>query len=195
MALDVVERNLGSAGLECLRLDQRDVAASTPTRRAEAVGEVHSCARVTHSPIVEVVDLRASFVARGTSRSRRSRRGTMGTARDGRAKGLRHPMTAHSSPELVRWLADGQRLSGVCLDTLEQSERLLGRNMTLESENEMLREEVARPPPPGRRARDRSIRDGGGLQRPGRTRDAGCRPHPAEVRGRRGFQVNAPRQV
>jgi hypothetical protein len=46
-------------------------------------------------------------------------------------------MAADSGPELARWLADGQRLFGVCLETLEAFERLQG-------ENEMLREEVAR---------------------------------------------------
>ena len=60
-----------------------------------------------------------------------------------KAKRTLLPMSANS-PELARWLADGQRLFGVCLETLESSERLQARNQTLESENEMLREEVAR---------------------------------------------------
>ena len=53
-------------------------------------------------------------------------------------------MTSNAAPELSRWLADGQRLFGVCLETLESYDRLQSRNQTLETENEMLREEVAR---------------------------------------------------
>ena len=53
-------------------------------------------------------------------------------------------MTANSAPELTRWLTEGQRLFGVCLEALEQFERLRARNQPLEAENEMLREEVAR---------------------------------------------------
>lgn len=41
------------------------------------------------------------------------------------------------NPELTRWLSDGQRLFGVCLETLESLERL-------QTENNMLREETAR---------------------------------------------------
>jgi len=46
-------------------------------------------------------------------------------------------MTAHTAPEMARWLSEGQRLFGSCLETLESFDRL-------QSENEMLREEVAR---------------------------------------------------
>lgn len=53
-------------------------------------------------------------------------------------------MTARSASEFERWLADGQRLFEVCLETLESSERLQTRTQTLEAENEMLREELAR---------------------------------------------------
>ena len=53
-------------------------------------------------------------------------------------------MTANSASDLSQWLADGQRLFGVCLTMLENSERLDARARTLESENEMLREEVGR---------------------------------------------------
>jgi IS1 family transposase len=45
---------------------------------------------------------------------------------------------------LARWLEDGQRLFRVCLETLEGSVRLQARSQTLERENGMLREEVAR---------------------------------------------------
>ncbi len=53
-------------------------------------------------------------------------------------------MTEHSAPDLSRWLADGQRLFQVCLETLEGAERLQTRCHTIEHENEILREEVAR---------------------------------------------------
>ncbi len=53
-------------------------------------------------------------------------------------------MTTYSVPELTRWLTDGQRLFGVCLEALESFERLQSRNQTLEAENEILREEVGR---------------------------------------------------
>jgi len=53
-------------------------------------------------------------------------------------------MTANSAPELARWLAEGQRLFGVCLETLENFERVNSRIQTLETENEILREELAR---------------------------------------------------
>ena len=53
-------------------------------------------------------------------------------------------MTEHSAPELTRWLADGQRLFQVCIDTLEGSDRLQAHSQTLERENMALREEVAR---------------------------------------------------
>jgi hypothetical protein len=53
-------------------------------------------------------------------------------------------MTASAPSEFARWLADGQRLFDVCLERLESSERLQTRTQTLEAENEMLREEVAR---------------------------------------------------
>lgn len=173
MGLYVVERDLSSVGPERLRLDQRDVASACiqlkaqgkriryissavvpadgrtldlfGAESAEVVKEAHSAAQVPYSRIVEVLDLTPSFVARGTSRSRRSLQRAVGVAHnEGHAKGLSHPMTANASPELARWLADGQRLFAVCLETLENAERLQARNQTLESENEMLREEVAR---------------------------------------------------
>jgi regulator of replication initiation timing len=53
-------------------------------------------------------------------------------------------MTESSAPDLIRWLADGQRFFNMCLNTLEQVDRLHARNHTLEAENEMLREELAR---------------------------------------------------
>ncbi len=53
-------------------------------------------------------------------------------------------MTGQSSPELARWLADGQRFFQVCLETLEGAEHLETRCQTLEQENEILRDELAR---------------------------------------------------
>jgi hypothetical protein len=53
-------------------------------------------------------------------------------------------MTENASSELARWLADGQRFFRMCLEVLENSERLRSRSETLETENGMLREEVAR---------------------------------------------------
>jgi regulator of replication initiation timing len=53
-------------------------------------------------------------------------------------------MADTAAPELARWLADGQRFFGLCLELLEKSNRLQTRAHTLETENEMLREEVAR---------------------------------------------------
>lgn len=53
-------------------------------------------------------------------------------------------MAENSAPELTRWLADGQRFFQLCVETLENADHLRARNQTLESENEMLREEVAR---------------------------------------------------
>jgi predicted transcriptional regulator len=53
-------------------------------------------------------------------------------------------MAENSAPELARWLADGQRFFRLCVETLENADHLRARNQTLESENEMLREEVAR---------------------------------------------------
>jgi hypothetical protein len=173
MALFVVERDLSSVPPEQLRLDQRDVASACiqlkaqgrriryissavvpvdgraldlfGAENAELIKEAHASAGVQYSRIVEILDVTPSFLHRDTSRSRRSLQRAVGAATDaGNPKGPTHPMTANSSSELARWLADGQRLFGVCMETLEQSERLQARNQTLESENEMLREEVAR---------------------------------------------------
>ncbi|HEY7652095.1 MAG TPA: nickel-binding protein [Methylomirabilota bacterium] len=173
MALYLVERDLSRIPPEQLRLDQRDLASACIQLKAqgkriryissavvpadgraldlfgaddaELIKEAHASAGIHYSRIVEVLDLTPSFIPRGTSRSRRSLQRAVGAAADaGKAKGTAYIMTANSAPELARWLTDGQRLFGVCLETLENSERLQARNQTLESENEMLREEVAR---------------------------------------------------
>jgi hypothetical protein len=52
-------------------------------------------------------------------------------------------MSEHSR-ELARWLTDGQHLFQICLEALEDSERLHARSETLANENELLREEVVR---------------------------------------------------
>jgi hypothetical protein len=173
MALYVVERDLNNVPPMQLRLDQQDVASACIQLKsqgkriryissavvpangraldlfgadsAEVVREAHSAAGVDYARIVEILDLTPSFVHRDISRSRRSLQRTAGTpTAAGSAKEISHAMTKDSSPELARWLADGQRLFRVCLEALEGSERLQTRNRMLESENEMLREEVAR---------------------------------------------------
>jgi uncharacterized protein DUF4242 len=168
MALYVVERDLGNVAPEQLRRLQQDVA--TACRQLTAAGQriryissavvpadalsvdlfgsesvelverAHAAAGVPFSRIVEILDLTPRSFARDISRSRRSLHRVGGSPAD---QGTPHAMTSNA-PELARWLADGQRLFGVCLETLENAERLQARNHTLESENEMLREEVAR---------------------------------------------------
>jgi len=172
MALFVVERDLTNVSPEQFRLDQRDVASAciqlkalgksvryisssvVPTDgramelfgadSAELIKEAHVSARVQYVRVVEILDLTPSFVRRETSRSRRSLRRVGAGTEAAQPKGSAPIMSANSAPELARWLADGQRFFGMCLDTIEQLERLQARNHTLESENAMLREEVAR---------------------------------------------------
>jgi DNA-binding transcriptional MerR regulator len=168
MALYVVERDLGNVAPEQLRRLQQDVASACRQLKAagkriryissavvpadalavdlfgsesvELVERAHAAAGVPFSRIVEILDLTPRSFARDISRSRRSLHGVGRSPAD---QGAPHAMTSNS-PELARWLADGQRLFGVCMETLENSERLQARNQTLESENEMLREELAR---------------------------------------------------
>lgn len=166
MALYVVERDLNDVPPEQLRLDQRDVASACIQLKSqgkrirymssavvpadgrsldlfgaesdEVVKEAHAAAGVHYTRVVEILDMTPNFVQRGTSRPRRAlQRAAAGADRTGSAKGAPHTMTANAAPELTRWLADGQRLFGVCLETLENSARL-------QSENDMLREEVSR---------------------------------------------------
>ena len=173
MGLYVVERDLSTIPPEQLRLHQRDVAtaciqlkargkriryissAVVPAdgrtldlfgaESAELIKEAHDSAGVHYSRVVEILDFTPSFVTPHTSRSRRSRHRAAGVSRDPvAAKGIRPTMTTYSAPELARWLTDGQRLFGVCLEALEGFERVQARNQTLEGENEILREEVAR---------------------------------------------------
>lgn len=173
MALYVVERNLNNVPPEQFRLDQRDVASACIQLKSqgkriryissavvpadgraldlfgadspEVVKEAHGVACVAYARIVEVLDLTPNFVHRSISASRRSPQKTIDTPTDsGRNERTSHTMTERSAPELARWLADGQRLFRVCLETLEGFEQVQARNETLESENLLLREEVAR---------------------------------------------------
>jgi hypothetical protein len=173
LALYLVERDLSNIPTDQLRLAQRDVASVCMELKArgrriryissavvpedgraldlfgaeniEVIKEAHASAGVQYARIVEVLDLTPSFIHRERSRSRRSLQRSAGAATHmGAAKGTAHTMTAESSLDLTRWLADGQRLFGVCLETLENSERMQSRNQTLESENQLLREEIAR---------------------------------------------------
>jgi hypothetical protein len=167
MALYVVERDVGSVSAEQLHLDQRGVASACIQLKArgkriryissavmpaegraldlfgsagaEVVKEAHAVAGVAYLRVVEILDATPTFVERGTSRPRRSlQRAVGGAERPSRARGTTHAVPSHSSsPELSRWLADGQRLFAVCLETLETFDRL-------QSENEMLRDEIVR---------------------------------------------------
>jgi Nickel responsive protein SCO4226-like len=173
MGLYLVERDVASIAPERLRRDQRDVATACGQLKLqgkrvryissaivpdegraldlfgaespELVKEAHAAAGVFYSRIVEILDLTPNFVERGTSRSRRSFRRAAGTHGDvsGTTR-TSHTMTANSASELSQWLADGQRFFGQCLSMLENAEHLETRARTLESENEMLREEVRR---------------------------------------------------
>jgi hypothetical protein len=114
----------------------------------ELVKEVHVVARVSYSRIVEILDLTPTFIHRDVSRPRRTLRkavvkGAGGSPTDA-AKGVTLTMATDSTSELTRWLGEGQRFLGVCLETVENADRLQARNHTLERENEMLREEVTR---------------------------------------------------
>jgi hypothetical protein len=173
MALYVVERDLSNVPPEELRLHQRDVASACLQLKsqgkriryisssivpadgrsldlfgadsAEVVQEAHSAARIGYARIVEVLDFTPSFVGGVISRSRHSLQRPIGAPSDTcRPKGIRQAMTEHSAPDLARWLADGQRLFRLCLETLEGFDHLQARSQTLESENEILREELAR---------------------------------------------------
>jgi hypothetical protein len=172
MALYAVERDLRNVQSEQLRLDQRSVAQvcfqlksqgkqiryiSSVVVPADARGfdlfgaasdelvkEAHAAAAVTYSRIVEILDVTPGLVHGSTSRSRRSLQRGAGGSDVGQAKGLNQTMSANSAPDLARWLSEGQRFFGVCLETLENSDRLQSRSRTLENENELLRDEVAR---------------------------------------------------
>jgi len=99
----------------------------------EAVKEIHAVAQVPYERIVEVLDLTPSFLSPITSRSRRPAK-----------KGIADTMSDSAPAELMRWLSDGQRFFGLCLEQLGRTDHLDAKARTLEAENEMLREEMAR---------------------------------------------------
>lgn len=173
MALYLVDRDLSGVPQDRLRLDQRDLASVCMELKArgkhiryissavvpadgrgldlfgaenvELIKEAHAFVGVQYARIVEVLDLTPTFVHRERSRSRRSlQRSGGGAPHVEAAKGTVPAMSADASLDMTRWLTEGQRLFGLCLETLANSERLQARNQTLESENELLREEVAR---------------------------------------------------
>ncbi len=146
MALYMVERDLSNVAPEQLRLDQRDIASACIQLKArgkriryinsgvapadgrafdlfgadspDLVKDVHASAGVQYLRITEILDVTPSFIQRSTSRPRRSLRWSAGGGDSaGNVKGTTHTMTANS--ELSRWLSEGQRLFGVCLETLE----------------------------------------------------------------------------
>ena len=161
MALYLVERDLGAVSPDQLRLAQRAVAAAcsqlsergkrvryinstlVPTdgrgldlfgaQSAETVKEVHAVAQIAYVRIIEILDLTPGFLPTATSRSRHSAK-----------KGADDTMTDSASPELTRWLADGQRFLSLCLELVEKADRLQATTITLEAENEIMREELAR---------------------------------------------------
>jgi hypothetical protein len=173
MGLYLVERDLRDTPVERLRLDQKEVAfactrlksqgksvryissAAVPAdgrgfdlfgaARPEHIEEAHAFAGVHYARIVEILDLTPNFLSRSTSWARRSLWRGVGVAAmpDDRER-TSDTMTENASSELARWLADGQRFFRMCLEVLENSERLRSRSETLETENGMLREEVAR---------------------------------------------------
>ena len=173
MALYLVERNLDAVASNQLRLEQEAVADACRqlngvgkqvryissmlipmdargldlfgAQSAETIKEAHAIARVAYVRIVEILDLTPGFLRSITSRSRGSlkRLGGSPTAFS-TTKGIDYPMTDSAPSELVRWLTDGQRFFGMCLELIEKADRLQARTRSLEVENEMFREEVAR---------------------------------------------------
>jgi hypothetical protein len=173
MSLYVVERDLVNVPPEQVRRDQQNVdsactqlkaqgkrirlisSAIVPVdghgldlfgaESAEVVKEAHDVAAIACLRIVEILDVTPPFVHRETSRSRRALQRTTGsTTGQSTAKRFEPTMTDTPAPELSRWLADGQRLFALCLEALERTEGLESRIHTLESENELLREELTR---------------------------------------------------
>jgi Protein of unknown function (DUF4242) len=161
MGLYMVERNVSDISPDRLRLYQRALESACSRVResgrrvryinsavvpidgraldlfgaasAEAIKEMHALAQVPYERIVEVLDLTPRFLSPSTSRSRHPAK-----------KGIDDTMNDTAPPELVRWLADGQRFFGLCLEQLGRADQLEAKARTLEAENEMLREEMAR---------------------------------------------------
>jgi len=172
MALYMVERDVTGTSPERLRIEQTGLASTCIQLKlqgkrvryissavipadgraldlfgaedTELVKEVLVVARVAYSRIVEILDLTPTFIHRDVSRPRRMLpKGAGGSPTDA-AKGVTLTMATDSTSDLTRWLVDGQRFFGVCLETVENADRLQARTQTLERENEMFREEVTR---------------------------------------------------
>jgi len=173
MALYIVERDLDAISPDQFRVEQEAVAVACSqlngvgkhvryinsvmvpsdgrgldlfgAQSADTIKEAHAIAHVAYARIVEILDLTPGFLQPTTSRSRHSlkRLGGSTTAGD-TTKGIDDTMTDSAPPELVRWLTDGQRFFGMCLELIEKADRLQDRTRSLEVENEMLREEVTR---------------------------------------------------
>ena len=112
---------------------------------AETIKQAHAIAHVAYARIVEILDLTPGFLQPTTSRSRDSLKRLGGSTTGGdTTKGIEDIMTESAPPELVRWLTDGQRFFGMCLELIEKADRLQARTRSLEAENEMFREEIAR---------------------------------------------------
>jgi hypothetical protein len=161
MGLYMVERNVSDISPDRLRLYQRALESACSRIResgrrvryinsavvpldgraldlfgaasAEAIKEMHALAQVPYERIVEVLDLTPRFLSPSTSRPRHPAK-----------KGIDDTMNDTAPPELVRWLADGQRFFGLCLEQLGRADQQEAKARTLEAENEMLREEMAR---------------------------------------------------
>jgi len=172
MALYIVERNLEAVAPEQLRLEQEAVAVACSqlngvgkhvryinsvmvpsdgrgldlfgAQSADTIKEAHAIAHVAYARIVEILDLTPGFLQPTTSRSRHSLKRLGGSTIGDTTKGIDDTMTDSAPPELVRWLTDGQRFFGMCLELIERTDRLQDRTRSLEVENEMLREEVTR---------------------------------------------------
>jgi hypothetical protein len=170
MSLYLVERDISSVSHERLRLEQGKLASACGELRmggrriryirsvvvpadgrsldlfgaetTEAIKEAHDVARLAYTRILEILDFTPSFVHSATSRPRRSLARALDRPAQHHKKGLKHAM--NPAPEIARWLADGQRLFGICLETLESAEQLQARVRTMETENQMFRDEIAR---------------------------------------------------
>lgn len=161
MGLYLVERNVSAISPDRIRTHQRALSSAcsrlsgigkrvryinsavVPTdgraidvfgaESTEAVKEIQAVAQVPYERIVEVLDLTPSFLSPLTSRSRRPAK-----------KGIADTMSDSAPAELMQWLSEGQRFFSLCQDQLARTDHLEAKARTLEAENEMLREEMAR---------------------------------------------------
>lgn len=170
MSLYLVERDIASVSHERLRLDQKRLASTCDELKMEgrriryissvvvpsdgrsldlfgaetdeAIREAHDVASLSYTRIVEILDFTPSFVHSATSRPRRSLPRALDRPAEHHGKGPNHTM--NPGPELARWLADGQRHFSVCLETLENAEQMQAQVQTMEAENQVFRDEIAR---------------------------------------------------